>query len=108
MLSPFETSDWYCKGYFKPDACLHEERSLAGREAQTPPKANVALYHTKEPPPDEWQDLFPQSLWKLKVAQHERALSTRGLRFPGYPPSKLNPEWEKYYADKENGGTTLT
>lgn len=41
--------------------------------------------------------LSEKSQWKLAVAQYHRALSTRGMRHPGFPPSPLGPNWEKYY-----------
>lgn len=41
--------------------------------------------------------LTEKSQWKLAVTQHQRSLSTRGVRHPGFPPSPLGPNWEKYY-----------
>lgn len=41
--------------------------------------------------------LSEKSQWKLAVAQYHHALSTRGMRHPGFPPSPLGPNWERYY-----------
>ncbi|KAF8524923.1 hypothetical protein BU17DRAFT_63091 [Hysterangium stoloniferum] len=47
--------------------------------------------------PSPSDELTDKSRWKLELLQHRRALTTRGVRYPGFPPSPLGPNWEKYH-----------
>jgi hypothetical protein len=41
--------------------------------------------------------LISRSLWNLQVAKFRSKFSDRGLKYPGYPPSSLNPLWNEWW-----------